>query len=67
MYQYDKEVLGENYKGIKIENISHKVIKGDTLYSLSRKYNTTVEAIKGMNNLTSNDLKIDQILVIKSN
>ncbi len=67
LYQYDKKVLGKNYKEVKIENINHKVIKGDTLYSLSRKYNTSVDAIKNLNNLTSNDLDIDQILIIKSN
>jgi len=72
LYQYDKEVLGKNYKEVKTDtethqNKTHKVIKGDTLYSLSRKYNTTVDVLKSINNLTSSDLKIDQILVIKSN
>jgi LysM repeat protein len=36
---------GEPNKGM----IKHKVVKGETLYSLSRKYNTTVEAIKNAN------------------
>lgn len=77
LYKYDKEVLGKKYKAVKINpdspdsyrnlDITHKVVKGDTLYSLSLKYNTSVNAIKNMNNLTSNDLKIDQILIIKSN
>ena len=72
LYQFDKEVLGNSYKVVKsdeeiIKNTTHKVVKGDTLYSLSRAYNTTVEEIKSINNLTSNDLKIDQILIIKSN
>lgn len=67
LYQYDKEVLGKKYKEVKIVAITHTVVKGDTLYSLSRKYNTTVDVIKSNNNLTSNDLKIDQILIIKSN
>ncbi len=67
LYQYDKEVLGKRYKEVKIENITHKVVKGDTLYSLSRKYKTSVDAIKSTNNLVSNNLKIDQILIIKSN
>lgn len=72
LYQYDKEVLGKDYKKVKhekeiISNETHKVVKGDTLYSLSRKYNTSVDAIKSLNNLSSNDLKIDQILIIKSN
>jgi flagellum-specific peptidoglycan hydrolase FlgJ len=67
LYQYDKEVLEKKYKEVKIVAITHTVVKGDTLYSLSRKYNTTVDVIKSNNNLTSNDLKIDQILIIKSN
>ena len=70
LYRYDKEVLGKRYKEVKIDpyrDITHKVVKGDTLYSLSQKYKTSVDAIKNMNNLTSNDLKIDQILIIKSN
>jgi len=72
LFQYDKEVLGKNYKAVKndteiSQKRTHKVVKGDTLYSLSRKYKTTVKALKRINNLTSNDLKIDQILIIKSN
>ena len=34
--------------------------KGDTLYSISRKYNTTVDAIKNYNNLTSDTLSINK-------
>ena len=72
LYQYDKVVLGKDYKEVKFDteinkNEIHKVVKGDTLYSLSRKYNTSVDEIKSLNSLTSNDLKIDQILIIKSN
>jgi LysM repeat protein len=42
----------------------HIVEKGDTLYSLSRRYKTTVDAIKGLNDLDSNDLTIGQELKI---
>jgi len=42
----------------------HTVTKGDTLYSLSRLYKTTVEAIKSQNKLKSNDLTIGQELII---
>ncbi|SDI39712.1 glucosaminidase domain-containing protein [Winogradskyella thalassocola] len=42
----------------------HTVAKGDTLYSLSRLYKTTVDAIKAENNLKSNDLTIGQQLII---
>ncbi len=37
---------------------------GDTLYSIARKYNTTVNVLKEINNLTSNNLSIGQILKI---
>ena len=38
------------------------VQKGDNLYAISKKFNTTVEKIKNLNNLTSNLLSIGQIL-----
>ena len=69
LYKFDNEVLGASTKPkvVQLEIINHEVVKGDTLYSLSKKYNTTVEELKNLNQLTSNDLKIGQILVIKSN
>ena len=44
----------------------YTVKKGDTLYSIARKYNTTVNDIKKINNLTNNNLSIGQRLVIKA-
>lgn len=46
---------------------THRVQKGDTLYSLSKLYNTTVDQIKIQNNLKSNELFIGQQLIISSN
>ena len=43
------------------------VKSGDTLYSIAKKYNTTVDEIKKLNNLTSNTLTINQQLKIPSN
>ena len=40
------------------------VKSGDTLYSIARRYNTKVDAIKAYNNLTSNTLTIGSILQI---
>lgn len=37
---------------------------GDTLYSIAKEYNTTVNVIKEINNLTSNTLQIGQVLKI---
>lgn len=40
------------------------VRSGDTLWLLAQRYNTTVDAIKNLNGLSSNDLSIGQILKI---
>lgn len=45
--------------------VKYTVVSGDTLYAIARKYNTTVDSIKSLNNLTSNNLFIGQILKIK--
>ncbi len=42
--------------------VNYKVNTGDSLYSIAKKYNTTVAEIKRLNNLTSNLLSIGQIL-----
>ena len=47
------------------ENI-YTVKKGDSLYSIAQKFNTTVENIKRANNLASNLLSIGQKLKIPS-
>lgn len=46
--------------------ISYTVQKGDTLYSIARKYSTTIDKIKKLNNLTTNTLSIGEILKIPS-
>jgi len=43
----------------------HTVVKGDTLYSLSRKYNTTVAKLKQMNRLGDDGIKIGQQLKVQ--
>ena len=43
---------------------TYTVKKGDNLYSIARKYNTTVQEIKKKNNLSSNLLSIGQKLII---
>jgi len=49
--------VDENY-------ITYTVKSGDSLYSIASRYNTTVDAIKRLNNLTSNNLSIGQVLRI---
>lgn len=43
---------------------TYKVVSGDTLWSIAKKYNTTVEKIKQANNLKSDKLSIGQTLLI---
>lgn len=42
--------------------VTHKVVSGDTLYSLAKKYGLTVNELKSINKLTSDTIKIGQIL-----
>lgn len=46
--------------------ISYVVKKGDSLWLIANKYDTTVEKIKSTNNLKDNTLSIGQVLVIPS-
>ena|GEM_PF-5311196 len=45
--------------------VTHKVTKGDTLFSLYRKYGVSVSQIKKNNKMKDNNIKIGQVLKIK--
>jgi flagellum-specific peptidoglycan hydrolase FlgJ len=72
LYQYDDVVLGvDNSKKRNIrkeeEVVSNNYVivnKGDTLYSIAKNNSTTVERIKTLNSLTSNNLNIGQKIYI---
>ena len=49
----------------KSSETTYTVKSGDSLYSIAKKYNTTVDRLKKLNNLTSNLLNIGQILIIE--
>ena len=68
LYEYDDVVLGKKVKKVSNQKaaITHNISKGDTLYSLSKRYNTSVEELKRINNLSSNDLTIGDVLIIKN-
>ncbi len=72
----DYEKLGEavveaiaNYVGAQytpfVSDDIYIVKKGDTLYAIARKYNLTVDELKELNNLTTNNLNIGQRLKVK--
>ncbi|SNR47640.1 Flagellum-specific peptidoglycan hydrolase FlgJ [Lutibacter agarilyticus] len=66
LHKFDMEVLGKNYNKPKLSKTSnHEVVKGDTLYSISRKYGLSVDKLKKINGLNSNNISIGQTLLIK--
>lgn len=44
---------------------THTVEAGETLYSLSRTFNASVDDLKQWNNLTSNEISLGQVLVVR--
>lgn len=75
LQQYDAEVLGIAYleKALTPQvtqntfptESEYIVEKGDTLYSLSKKFNTTVEELKAKNNLPDTTLSLGQSIKVK--
>ena len=71
--KYDAEVLGNDYvavvpqKEISYTDDSQKytVVKGDTLYSISKRFNITVEELKRKNNMVDNTLSLGQTIIVK--
>ena len=45
---------------------TYTVVKGDNLYSIANKYDTSVEELKSINNLSTNIIQIGQVLKIPS-
>ena len=43
---------------------SYTVKRGDTLYSIARKYNTTVDNLRRLNNLNNDSLSIGQVILL---
>lgn len=71
--KYDAEVLGKTYTPVVAkkeiaytEDVQkYTVVKGDTLYSLSKKFNISIEELKRKNNLTDNALSLGQTIIVK--
>ena len=59
----EEECIGTGY--VEPQYIMYTVQKGDSLYTIARRYNTSVDNIKALNNLTNNNLSIGQQLKIK--
>lgn len=62
-----EECFGEEYIPLELELTQDYVVqRGDTLYSIARRYNISVNELMNINNLTNNNLYIGQILKIPS-
>lgn len=57
------ECYGEDSSPV-VSETTYVVKKGDSLYQIAKKYNTTVDSIKKKNNLVTNALSIGQVLKI---
>lgn len=70
LYKYDGGVLDSGYDNEHVvlteSEAVHIVKKGDTLYSLSKKYYVSVDELMRMNNLRDSGLSIGQKLLVKS-
>jgi flagellum-specific peptidoglycan hydrolase FlgJ len=72
LYKYDAMALGKKVKKIKVKEVNiplveesaHIVQKGDTLYSISRQYNISIDVLKELNSLQDNTISIGQKLLI---
>lgn len=60
-----EECFGEGYEELGKRYLEHTVIKGDSIYSIARNYNTTVDNIIKLNNLKNTNLSLGQVLKIK--
>jgi LysM repeat protein len=47
--------------------VRHTVVKGETLYSISKQFNVTTEQLKAWNNLTDNSVKLGSDLIVGAN
>lgn len=69
--RFDSEVLGTEYipintKGqIPVNYDLYQVSQGDTLYSISKKFNITIDDLKKKNDISDNSISIGQNLKIK--
>lgn len=78
--KYDAEVLGGKYVPVQktetkpvtnpvadtaIAANSYRVMQGDTLYSISKKHNLTVDELMKLNGMSNNAISIGQVLKVK--
>jgi flagellum-specific peptidoglycan hydrolase FlgJ len=67
--QYDAEVLGKQFATpivpTEVNKKEYEVIKGDTMYSISKKFNISIDDLKSKNNILDNTISVGQVLIIE--
>ena len=71
--KFDAEVLGKEFvptiinKPIVYSDDTQKytIVKGDSLYSISKKFNITIEELKKKNNLVDTTISLGQTIIVK--
>lgn len=63
LHKYDEEVLGKPRSEVGAIK-TYSVQAGDTLYSISRRFNLTVETLKSYNGLQDNIISVGQVLYL---
>lgn len=73
--KFDAEVLGKEFVPTRTvvskpvsytdESEKYKVVKGDSLYSISKKFNISIDELKKKNNLTDNTISLGQSIIVK--
>jgi flagellum-specific peptidoglycan hydrolase FlgJ len=64
---FDRQVLGSKASPLRPDNskiVTHTVLRGDTLYSIARRFNITVDTLKEYNGLESDSISIGQVLYL---
>jgi len=69
LYKLDEVVLGDTYVKYEVpeeaNSMRYRVVKGDTLYSISKMYNLSVNELQKLNGLKDTTLSIGQELVVR--
>ena len=67
--RFDAEVLGKEYVAPVAQPVlkkkEYEVIKGDTMYSISKKFNISIDDLKAKNNIPDNTISVGQVLIVE--
>lgn len=54
-----------SYAPVDINAATHTVVRGDTVFNISKRYNITQDNLRGWNNLADNTISVGQVLRVK--